>query len=227
MDLDKCKERFAGFLFLVGMLAGGFSVAPAIDSASYLTEAASNSNQVIVAALFQFMMSLTYIGIAILLYPAIKKFSGSLSIGFLSLRIIAATLIIFGVILLLSVLVLSQTYKENPSQTKLAFDALGDMLKITRDYINHVFMILVLCVGNFMFYILLLKSKLIPQWLSIWGIFGNALSAIASILTLFQVLEIMTMEYLGLNAPTAIQELVLGTWLIAKGFDKKLSVVKA
>jgi hypothetical protein len=46
-------------------------------------------------------------------------------------------------------------------------------------------------------------------------------------LTLFQVLEIMTMEYLGLNAPTAVQELVLGTWLIVKGFDKKLSVVKA
>lgn len=84
-------------------------------------------------------------------------------------------------------------------------------------------MILVLCAGNFMFYILLLKSKLIPKWLSIWGLLGYLLSAIASVLILFQVVEVITTEYLVLNVPTAIQELILGIWLITKGFDQRLS----
>lgn len=223
MDSVKRKTRFAGFLFLVGMLAGVFSVAPAIDSAKFLTEAAANFNQVVIAAIFQFIMSLAYLGIVILLYPIIKKFGGSLSIGFLSLRIIAAALVIIGAILLLLILALSQEFVKAPSQSALALEALGNVFKITRDYINHVFMILVLCAGNFMFYILLLKSKLIPKWLSIWGLLGYLLSAIASVLILFQVVEVITTEYLVLNVPTAIQELILGIWLITKGFDQRLS----
>lgn len=216
------KERLAGCLILAGLFTGVFSVAPAIDSAKYLTEAAVNNNQVLVAAICQFLMSLAYIGIAILLYPSLRNFGGSLSVGFLSLRIIAATLVIFGTILLMSVLVLSKEYRGNPAHSTLPLQAIGEVLKLTRDYINHVFMILVLCTGNLMFYTLLLKSKLVPVWLSVWGILGNILSALASILWLFHVVDIITPEYLILNAPTAIQELILGIWLIAKGFDKKL-----
>lgn len=221
MDLVKSKTRLAGFLFLAGMFAGILSVAPSVDSANFLTEAAANSGQVIIAAAFQFMMSLAYLGIAILLYPLIRRFGSSLSIGFLSLRIIAAGLVILGALLLLSVLALSQEFVKNAAQDTLALEALGNVFKTTRDYINHVFMILVLCTGNFMFYILLLRSKLIPRWLSVWGLFGNVLSAIASVLVLFQLVEIITTEYLVLNVPTALQELVLGFWLMVKCFDKR------
>ena len=83
-------------------------------------------------------------------------------------------------------------------------------------------MILVLCTGNFMFYILLIKSKLIPQWLSAWGLIGAMLSAIASFLVLFRIVDIITPEYMILNVPTALQELILAIWLIVKGFDNKV-----
>ncbi|MBC9915303.1 DUF4386 domain-containing protein [Chitinophaga varians] len=221
MDLMLRKERLAGFLFLVGILSGIFSVSPAIDSARYLTEAAANNNRVILSAIFQFIMSLSYVGIGILLYPVIKNFGSSLSIGFLSLRIIAATLVIVGIILLLSVLVVSKTFRENEAQAAFHYAAMGEVLKVTRDYINHVFMILVLCAGNIMFYTLLLKAKLVPQWLSVWGLVGNLLSALASIFSLFQLLDIITTEYLAMNAPTALQEMILGGWLMMKGFEKR------
>lgn len=209
------------------MIAGIFSVAPAIDSSKYLTEAAANSNQVIVGAIFQFIMALAYLGIGILLYPIIKRFSSSLAIGFFSLRIIAASLVIFGTILLLSILTLSQEFVKSASQNIMEFEALGNLLKITRDYINHVFMILVLCFGNFMLYLLLIKSKLIPLWLSLWGLLGGLLSAIASIMLLFQVFEVITTEYLILNMPTALLELILGIWLMMKGFDKRALLIES
>ncbi|MBU0558608.1 MAG: DUF4386 domain-containing protein [Bacteroidetes bacterium] len=227
MDLEKQKVRFAGLLIITGMIAGIFSVAPAIDSSKYLTEAAANSNQVIVGAIFQFIMALAYLGIGILLYPIIKRFSSSLAIGFFSLRIIAASLVIFGTILLLSILTLSQEFVKSASQNIMEFEALGNLLKITRDYINHVFMILVLCFGNFMLYLLLIKSKLIPLWLSLWGLLGGLLSAIASIMLLFQVFEVITTEYLILNMPTALLELILGIWLMMKGFDKRALLIES
>ncbi len=80
-------------------------------------KAAENTNQVLVSAILQFTMSIAYLGIGILLYPIIKKFGNSMAIGFLSFRIIAATLVIFGIILLLSILALSQEFVKNFSST--------------------------------------------------------------------------------------------------------------
>lgn len=221
MDVFKHSARLVGLLYIAGMVAGIISVVPSIDSENYLTAAAANSTQVRIATLFQFVMFFTQLAIAILLYPVVKKFGESLAIGFLSLRIVSATLILFGTILLISLLVLSQEFVSQSPQNTLMFEALGSTLKMTRDHINHVFMILVLCLGNFMLYVLLLKSKLIPRWLSLWGFLGTVISAIASVLILFQVIDVITNEYLILNVPAALLELVLGLWFLVKGFDKK------
>ncbi len=218
----KLKIRIAGLLFVTGIVVGIFSIVPSIDCPQYLTEAAKNNTQVIMGAVCQFIISLTYSGIAFLLYPILKKYDTSLALGFLTFRIIASTLLIIGTIVLLSILVLSKEFAKIPDQNTLSIEVLGNVLKMTRDYINHVFMILVLCTGNFLLYIILLKSKLLPKWFPIWGLFGTLLSAIASFLILFQVIEIITPEYLILNAPTAIIELSFGMWLIFKGFDKKV-----
>lgn len=223
MTIIRRNAIIAGVLVLVGMLAGILSVAPAIDSTEYLTKASANSNQVIIGAIFQFLMSIAYLGFAISLYPFIKKYNEGLALGFLSFRILAAILIIFGTILLVSILALSHEYGKLLPKDTAFFETLGNLLKIVRDLINHVFMILVLCIGNLMFYVLLFNSKLIPQWISVWGLIGAALSAIASVLVLFKVLEIITPEYLIFNTPTALQELVLAVFLIFRGFNKPLN----
>lgn len=221
MDIIK-RIRLAGLIMLIGMIAGIFSVAPAIDSANYLTEASRQSNQVIVAAIFQFTLLLTYIGFAILIYPIIKKFSDSLSLGFLSFRILAVSVSVIGTILLLSLLTLSEVFVQNESSNTLDFEALGTILKSTRDAVNHIFMVLLLSVGNIMLYILFIKAKLIFRWILIWGIGGSILSGIASVFVLFGAIEIITTEYLILNVPTAAFEVFLGIWLMTKGLNRKI-----
>lgn len=216
------KEKIIGLFLFIGLIAGFFSIAPAIDATNYLTEATINSNQVIIAAIFQFIMSLVYLGIAILLYPVVKQFSLTLSIGFLSLRIIAVTLSILGTILMLGLLILSKNYVNGTSENILEIQILADTLKSSRNTVNHIFMILVLCAGNIMLYVVFIKSKLIPIWISLWGIIGAFLSIIASGLVLFNILDIITVEYIVLNTPTAIFDLFLGVWLIFKGFNKRV-----
>ncbi|WP_375578636.1 DUF4386 domain-containing protein [Marivirga tractuosa] len=220
MKALKRKTSLAGLLIIIGMITGVFSISSVVDSPDYLTEAASNANQVIISTIFQFILLLTYLAFAILLFPLIKRFNNGLSIGFLSFRILTSAILAFGTIILMSILALSQEFVKNASESILIFEALGNVLKTTRDYINHVFMVLTLGIGNLLLYLLFLKSKLIPKWLSVWGILGTVLSVFASLLLLFQVVEVITPQYLILNAPTAILELILGFWLIIKGFNE-------
>ncbi len=222
MNPVRANTKISGILIFVGFIAGILSVAPVVDSTEFLSRAAENSNQVIIGAVFQFIMAMAYLGFALFLYPILKNIDQGLALGFLSFRIIASTLIITGTIILLSILAISQEYVRILPRDSSNFEALGFFLKSVRDLINHVFMILVLCTGNMLFYILMIKSKLIPLWLSIWGGLGALLSVLASLLVLFGSIDIITSGYIILNIPTALLELILGFWLIIKGFDKSI-----
>ncbi len=218
MKNSRINTKVAGILFIVGMIAGVLSVVPSIDASDYIIKAAENSNQVLIGALFNFIMSLAYIGVAISLYPVLKEYNKSLALGFLSFRIIATVFIIIGVIILLMLLNLSQEYARVSSSDLVYFQALGDMLRSARDLTNHVAMIISLNIGGIMFFILMYKSKLVPRWLSAWGIAGAILAIVASLLVMFRVVEIITPFYIALNVPIALLEFILALWLIIRGF---------
>jgi hypothetical protein len=67
--------------------------------------------------------------------------------------------------------------------------------------------------GALMFYWLLFQAKLVPRWLSGWGLLGAVLYIGAPITHMFG----FSLGYLV--APLALQEIVLAVWLIAKGFE--------
>ena len=68
--------------------------------------------------------------------------------------------------------------------------------------------------GALMFYVLLYQSRLVPRWLSTWGLVAAALSIVASLGSMFG------LSSLGvLSLPLFLQEMVMAVWLIAKGFN--------
>ena len=71
-------------------------------------------------------------------------------------------------------------------------------------------------VGALMYYNLLYRSRLVPRWLSGWGILAIVLSLVACLLALFGHHPVTS--YVPLVLPIAAQEIVLAVWLIAKGF---------
>ncbi len=60
---------------------------------------------------------------------------------------------------------------------------------------------------------------MVPRWLSGWGLLGTILTIVASYLIMFQFIEVISQTYILLNIPMAVQEIVLGMWLIIKGFS--------
>ncbi len=219
MDIYRQISILVGVLIIIGTISGILSIAPAVDDSKYLIKAGANSNRVLFASFFQFVMSITYLGIAISLYSILKQYNERLALGFLSFRIVAVVFILVGVMILLLILKLSQEYLKSGSLDSAYYDTIGKLLLTGRDFVNHIAMIITLSIGGIMLYIILIQTELIPMWLSIWGLAGSTLSIIASLFVMFRIVDILTPTYIVLNLPMAIQELTFAIWLIIKGFN--------
>jgi hypothetical protein len=194
-----------------------FSVVPVIDLPDYLTQIPPNAGQVLWGAFFQFLMMAAFVGMALALYPILKRHSESLALGYVGFRLVAAAFIVLGVILLLLLLTLGQEYAKAGAPIASHFQTIGELLRSGRDWVNHVGTILTLSVGGLMFYALLYRARLVPRWLSGWGLVGTALTVTASFLFMFRVVDLLTSVYM--NLPLALLEMVFAVWLIAKGFN--------
>ena len=222
MNSIKGKARLTGFILIAGMLAGILSIAPVIDAPDFLIKASGHAKQVIFEALSQFLLSASYLGVSIILYPILKKFNESLALGFLSFRIAAAVFVSIGAVILVLILRLSQEFITATPKDLSYFQVLGNLLRTGRDLVNHVFMILALSIGGLMFYVVLFRARLVPAWLSVWGFLGTVMTMFASLLVLFHSIDIITPLYIILNIPTALAEILLAIWLIFKGLDKAI-----
>ncbi len=219
MNSNRKATTIAGLLYIIGTVAGILSVVSIVDDTDYLIKVSANENQVIIGAFFQFIMVAAYVGIAISLFPILRKYNEGLALGFVGFRIIAGVFIITGVIILLLLLPLSQEFVKAGAPGSSYFQTLGGLLRAGRDLVNHVAMILALSIGDLMFYYLLYQTKLVPRWLSGWGLVGTTLTILASLSLMFRLIGLITPIYVVLNLPLALQEMVLAIWLIVKGFN--------
>ncbi len=219
MNTNRKTAIIIGILFIIGTVAGLLSIVSIIEKPDYLTIVSENANQIFLGAFFQLVMVPAYIGIALLLYPILRKHNERLSLGFVGFRFIAGAFHIIGVISLPLFLILSQEFVKAGAPDLSHFQTLGTLLRAGRDLLNHVGMIISLSIGGLMLYRILYQSKLIPRWLSSWGLIGSTLTILASLLLMIRLIDVVTPIYLVMNAPMAVQEIVLALWLIIKGFN--------
>ena len=78
--------------------------------------------------------------------------------------------------------------------------------------------VLAFYLGASMYYYVFYRSRLIPRWLSGWGLAGTALGALAGLLVLFRVTGYMSAPQVALNLPIGVNEMVLAIWLLVRGF---------
>lgn len=225
MNSDRKAAILAGMLYFLGIIAGAFSVVPVIDVPDYLVQISANAGQVITGAFFQFLMTAAYVGMAITLYPILKRYNESLALGYVGFRLVAAAFIVIGVILLFLLLTLSQEFVKTGASALPHFQTIGELLRTTRDLVNHVGMILVLSMGGLLFNSLLYQTNLVPRWLSGWGLAGTGVTIVASFLFMFRAIDLLTSVYL--DFPLALQELAFAIWLIAKGVNSSVTAVVA
>lgn len=215
---NRMSAVIAGVLFIAGMVAGIFSVVPVIDGPDYLVKTFTNENQVLIGAFFQLLMIVAYVGIPVLFYPILSKPNKGMAIGSVAFSIIAGVFIIIGVIILLLLLTLSHEFAKAGTPDVSYFQTLGGLLRAGRDLVNHVAMTLAFGLAMLLFNCIFYQAKLVPRWLSVWGLIGTTLSILASLLFMIRFIG-LDAAYMMLNIPIAFQEMVLAIWLIVKGFN--------
>ncbi len=217
MNANRNAAILAGALYFLGIIAGVLSVVPVIDVPEYLVQISASAGQVTSGAVFQFLMTGAHVGMAITLYPILKKYNESLALGYVGSRLVAAAFNGIGVIILLLLLTLSQELVKAGTLASSHFQIIGELLRTGRDLVNHVGVILISSMGGILLYLLLYQTKLVPRWLAGWGIVGTVAAIVASCLFTFRFIDLMTSVYMDL--PLALQEMVFAVWLIVKGFS--------
>jgi hypothetical protein len=221
MNTNKKTARIAGVLFIIATVASLLSlpfIAP-IKASNYLIDVSANGNQVTIGALFLFIAAAASAGIAISLYPILKKYNEGLALGAVGFRIIEGMLGIVGVICLLLLTTLSQEFVKAGAPDSSYFQTSGVLIVAVRDWMGNVAGLLAFGLGALMYYYIFFQTKLVPRWLSGWGLIGIILIIVTSMLVMFRVIGPMSTTQIVLAVPIAVQEMVLAVWLIVKGFN--------
>jgi hypothetical protein len=206
-------------LLIFSFVFGIFSSVPALEHPDFLVKLSEIEMQVLIATFSQAAMAVVYVSIAVLFYPIIKTYNESLAAGYFGLRIIGAGFLFVGIGPLLLLLWLSQSYVVTSEVNLSYFQITGELLRQGRDFLNHIGMILPWSIGGLILYYCLYKIRLIPRWLSAWGIIGSTFTLLATLLLMLNIINLVSPIYFLLNAPIAFGELVLAILLIVKGFN--------
>ncbi len=222
MDTNKRIARIVGVLFIIGTVAGVLSVVtagPLLDASDYLAEISANETQMITGALCVLIMGLSLALVPIVAFPVLKKQNEALALGYIVFRGALETgTYIVTVISWLVLVPISQEYVRAGAADASSFQALGTLLKETAE--NAAILIsIVFSLGALIFYYLLYRSKLIPRWISGWGLIAVVLYIAEALLDMFAVIEPNSTAESILAMPMLLQEMVMAVWLIVKGFN--------
>lgn len=206
-----------GALFIIGTVGLALSAVLAgsiLDDPNYLFEFSANENRIIIGALLVLISGFALAMVPVMMFPIFKKYNEALALGAVVFRgALEAVIYIAVAISWLLLLTVSQEYVKAGVPDASHFQTLGTLLLKASDQIG-IILDIVFSLGALMIYYLFYQSKLIPRWLSVWGLIGAILYLASGLFAIFSVDFIILLE-----APLALQEMVLAVWLIVKGFN--------
>jgi Domain of unknown function (DUF4386) len=194
-------------LVMSGLISSSFSAPDAL-----LKNIAEHKVRVRLSILVDLIASASVIGLGTLLYSVLKDHGPKLALIALGFFFMEATLLAVSRIGVFSLLQLSQMSVEAQTANPHELQVLGMLF---RGFSNSGWLVLSFFfkLGGLIFYSLLYKSKIIPRFIAIFGIF-----AMVSGLTGF------TLKLFGYDAgyfsyPNVIFEPFIGIWLLVRGFN--------
>jgi hypothetical protein len=212
----------AGVLFIVATVADIISralfVQPILGAPDYLARVSANEGQVLLGALFLLIGAFAAAGIAIALYPVLRNHNEGLALGSVGFRLIEGALYLGIVVCLLMLVAVSRESESAGGAVPSAYEVPGALLMAGRDALGEV-AVLAFGLGALMYYGVFYRTRLLPRWLSAWGILAIVLVMASGVLVMLGIAAPMSPPQLVLAAPIGLQEMVMAVWLIAKGLD--------
>jgi hypothetical protein len=222
MNSNKKTAIIVGVLFLAGItifLGDGF-IDPILDAPDYLIDVSENRTQVITGVLIAFINGVAIVGIAVLMFPILKKHNEPIALGYVGFRITEFGIIMVYLTSPLLLIALSQEYAKAAAPDASSFQALGAVLIAVR-YWGIRWVWLFNGLAGLMFAYLLYQSKLIPRFLSVWGLIGYAVLLPGTLLDMLGHIDAQQgAAFVIVFLVGGLFEVpVLPIWLFVKGFN--------
>jgi len=162
---------------------------------------------------------LTALGVIFLgaiMFTTLRKQNEKIALAALGFYILEGTLLATSKMATFSLLRLSQEFvSAGQPENFLTF---GNLALEAMDYVGDTLHMLAFCLGAILFYYLLDQSRIVPRWLSLWGLITVLPLLIGTLTAIFEV----DLPFI-LFVPYVPFEIVIGIWILAKGSPKNRS----
>lgn len=218
-DPTRNHARAAGIFYLLtfaSSIPALILIGPVLNDGGYVTSAGQDT-RVLWGCLLDTVNALTAISSAVAVYSVVKRWNGSLALGFVTSRLVEAAVVMIGVVSLLAVVTLRQDFAGSGADAaSLTFTA-----NALVDIRNWTFLFgpgLMPVFNALLFGTLLYRSHLVPRIIPTLGLIGAPLLFTAFLANLFGAFtQVSTTSFL-LTLPIAAWELSVGIWMTFKGF---------
>jgi hypothetical protein len=215
---ERTTARLVGWLFIgtfVFSIPGWLLYGPVLEEPGYVL-GAGHDTQIGIGAFLEILTAVCNIGTAVALYPLARRYSHRLALGYVTVRVLEATIIVVGIVSVLSVLTLREAFTGADAG---AFTVAGQTLVAFHDWTMLLGPGFCAAIGSgFILGSLMLRTGLLPRRVASLGLVGGTAAFVAATGALLGIYEPQSGAQILLTVPEMIWELTFGIYLIAKGF---------
>src|SRR6476660_193779 len=209
-------SRLIGALFLSGFLlygVGSSLVTSVVGAPDFLSTLSGHQTTLVLGAFLMLLNTAVDVGKGVLFFPILEKHGKRTALAYLAALIVEVVLLDVGVLALLMIVPLAQQGVDAGQASVGWAKALGS-LAVQSNTMAYQIGQMSLGLGAVFLCLLLFRTRLIPRFLSIWGLVGYAILMAGTIAEIFGI-------HIGvmLSIPGGLFEVGLGFWLIIKGFQ--------
>jgi hypothetical protein len=212
---DRRTALAAGVLFLITFIASIPALAlfqPVLDDPAGYIAGGGQDARIYAGVVLEMIVILANIGTAVVLFPVLRRTSETLSLAYVTARLVECGFIAVGILAVLGIVSLGH---DDPGASSLAVS-----LAQTKDWTFLLGPGVMAGVGNgLLLGYLLYRSGLVPRRMAILGMAGGAILVIAGMGVLFGGIEAGGFVQSLATAPEFVWELFLGDSLTVWGFS--------
>ena len=218
----------AGVFFLITEVAaiGGLLLyQPVLNDANYVVGAGADT-RVLAGGFLELVLVAAIVGTGVTLYPIVRSQSHSVALGYLCTRLLEATVILIGIVGVLSTVTLRQELAGAPGTDDAALVTVGRSLVAIHDWTFLIGPNVLLGANSLLLAHLMYRSRLVPRLIAALGLVGGPLICVSAGAVMFGLYEQVSTVGSLAAVPVFAWEVSLAIYLIVKGFQPSPAVAR-
>jgi Domain of unknown function (DUF4386) len=212
------RARIFGVLMaltFITAIAGLIFYDPVLNDADYVLGDGADT-RIAAGALSEILLAITAIGTAIVLWPIVRRQSETLALSYVASRIVESTVIVVGLISLMSVVTLREDFAGTGADAG-SLTVAGEALVAIHDWTFLLGPGFCVGVNGIVLGWLMYRSGLVPRQIAMLGVVGGPLVFVSSAAVLFGAYDQDGVHFL-FSIPEIAFEASIAVYTIVKGF---------